>query len=74
MSRPSPRFRVTLAPLPGGNVPAAARLRLALKILLRAFRLRAVAVEEVEETRPCPDRASTGPVQPPGIEVEEIEP
>lgn len=41
-------FRVTLRPLPGGNVPPLVRLRLALKVLLRAFRLRCTGIEELE--------------------------
>ncbi len=41
-------FRVTLEPLPGGNVPPLVRLRLGLKVLLRAFRLRCTGIEEIE--------------------------
>jgi hypothetical protein len=41
-------YRVTLRPLPQGDgPPALVRLRKALKVLLRSFRLRAVRVEEL---------------------------
>ncbi len=40
------RFVVTLAAIPGGDVEPIVRLRLALKILRRAFKLRCIRVEE----------------------------
>ena len=43
-------FRVLLRPLPD-KTPAAVRLRQALKVLLRAYRLRAEEVQEVEAGR-----------------------
>jgi hypothetical protein len=49
--RPPERFRLTLAALPS-TVPAAVRLKLWLKIGLRAFRLKCEAVEEL--TAPAP--------------------
>jgi hypothetical protein len=42
------RFVVTLAAIPGGDVEPIVRLRLALKVLRRAFKLRCLRV--VEET------------------------
>jgi hypothetical protein len=40
-------YRVTLRPLPSDGRPPTIRLRLFLKVALRAFGLRAVEVEEV---------------------------
>jgi hypothetical protein len=42
-------YRVTLVPLPGGDVPPIFRLKAALKRFLRSYRLRCTKVEEVAE-------------------------
>ena len=41
------RFRITLDAIPGGDAPPEIRLRQALKALLRRYRLRCTAIEEL---------------------------
>ena len=46
--QPSERFIVTLAPIPGGDVEPIHRLRGALKVLSRRFKLRCTRVEKTK--------------------------
>jgi hypothetical protein len=50
-------YRITLAPLPGGTPPIV-RLRRGLKTLLRRYRLRCKAVEELGAAPPPREEAS----------------
>jgi hypothetical protein len=60
---PERAYRVTLIPLAGG-APGLVRLRRALKVLLRHYRLRAAAIEEIgscdEAHNIAPARAREG--------------
>jgi hypothetical protein len=53
-----PDYRLTLRPLPG-SCPPIVRLRQLLKVAVRAFRLRCVAVEELSAGR-RPDARGDG--------------
>lgn len=48
-SRASVCYRLTLVPLPGG-LPPSVRIRGALKVLLRSFRLRCASLEELADS------------------------
>jgi hypothetical protein len=51
--RRKPSFQVELADEGGSDVPIYLRLRKALKVLLRAFRLRCTKIEPVIEPKPA---------------------